>query len=261
MGIRTDMHGDDQLGREHAGIALSQAVTNGTQAGYSPRVRANTRVNPSSASRLRSGHPGALRDLAHDGQQRVDFERLAGLDVLQHRGLERAELARDGVAILAATARSGSRWRAPIACASFITARQNPLASIVDDDAIDVAPVNADSGFIVMLPHSLYQMSCWMRLRHAAFEARRVEFAGEIRGARRRSARGFADDEALSHHVLHDAGLRRPCTTRARRSRSTCAAGNRGRDRAVGIERGQPHVRRTARACRRRTTTARRSSR
>src|ERR1700733_9563343 len=41
-----------------------------------------------------------LADLADRGQQHVDLDRLACLDILQHRRLEGTELASDGVAIL-----------------------------------------------------------------------------------------------------------------------------------------------------------------
>src|SRR5664279_3849392 len=64
---------------------------------------------------LRRGLADPLPDFAHRGQQHVDLDRLAGFDVLQHRGLECAELARDGVAILPAlldrTADSGADRR------------------------------------------------------------------------------------------------------------------------------------------------------
>ena len=68
--------------------------------GYRPaRAREHARQ---SQQRFEVGgrHVHALRDLAHDGEQRVDLQRLARLDVLQHRRLECAELARDGIAVL-----------------------------------------------------------------------------------------------------------------------------------------------------------------
>ena len=55
-----------------------------------------------------------LSDFAHRGQQRVDLDRLAGFDVLQHRGLEGAELARHGVPVLGPLARSARRSRADL---------------------------------------------------------------------------------------------------------------------------------------------------
>ena len=68
---------------------------------------------------------------------------------------------------------------------------------------------------------------------HVALEPGRLESSRERRRARRRAAGRFADDEALSHHVLHDAGLRRladACTTQP----TTCRSGNGGGDRAGG---------------------------
>jgi hypothetical protein len=62
------------------------------------------------------GHAGLLAQLAHHGDQRVQLHRLAGFHVLQHRGLERAQLARDGVAVFGllvdghADARADGPW-------------------------------------------------------------------------------------------------------------------------------------------------------
>ena len=48
---------------------------------------------------------------------------------------------------------------APIAAASRIAAEQNARTSGSPSMRSIVAPVIADTGFIVRLPHSLYQMS------------------------------------------------------------------------------------------------------
>ena len=90
---------------------------------------------------------------------RVELDRPAGLDVLQHRGLEGAELGGDRVAVLRRSARSRQPMRAPIAAASRIAAEQKPRTSGSPSTRSAVAPVSALTGFIVMLPHSLYQMS------------------------------------------------------------------------------------------------------
>ena len=49
--------------------------------------------------------------------------------------------------------------RAPISAASRIAALQNASTSGSAMMRSTLAPVSADTGFIVMLPHSLYQMS------------------------------------------------------------------------------------------------------
>ena len=49
--------------------------------------------------------------------------------------------------------------RAPTAAASRIAAEQKARTSSSSSTRSVVAPVSAETGFIVMLPHSLYQMS------------------------------------------------------------------------------------------------------
>ena len=72
-----------------------------------------------------------------------------------------------------------------------------------------LAPVIADTGFIVMLPHNLYQMS-WRMLA----DTRGVE-TGAAQQLAQRCTRGdhaagrLADDQALAHALLHQAGLGR----------------------------------------------------
>ena len=52
---------------------------------------------------------------------------------------------------------------APMACASTITALQKPRTSGSSRIRSHGAPVSADTGFIVRLPHSLNHTSRWMR--------------------------------------------------------------------------------------------------
>jgi hypothetical protein len=53
----------------------------------------------------------------------------------------------------------GQPRRAPIAAASAMQRRMKPRTSGSSLMASVSAPVNAETGFIVMLPHSLYQSS------------------------------------------------------------------------------------------------------
>lgn len=68
-----------------------------------PRIQATPpRMQPRQPQQRigeRRGHLRQLPQLAHRGHQRVQFHRLAGLHVLRHGGLERAQLARDLVAV------------------------------------------------------------------------------------------------------------------------------------------------------------------
>ena len=49
---------------------------------------------------MRRGRAGQLPEFAHHAHQRIDLQRFARLDILQHRGLESAEFARHGVPVL-----------------------------------------------------------------------------------------------------------------------------------------------------------------
>jgi len=66
---------------------------------------------------LRRRFADGRADLVRRGQQRVDLERLAGLQVLQHRRLERAQLPRPPPCDPHRSARWGKPMRAPIAAA------------------------------------------------------------------------------------------------------------------------------------------------
>lgn len=95
--------------------------------------------------------------LAHGGaDDGVEFDRALGF--LQHRGLEGAEPGGD-IATSFALCSMGQPKRAPMAAASRIAAEQNSRTSGSARMRSPVAPVSALTGFIVMLPHSLYQIS------------------------------------------------------------------------------------------------------
>ena len=89
-----------------------------------------------------------------------------------------------------------------------------------------VAPVIADTGFIVRLPHSLYQMSWRTSVDERDVEAGVRQQLGDGAATRvARAAARLADDQPLPHPVLHQAGLGRSTRWRARRSRARASNG------------------------------------
>jgi hypothetical protein len=109
----------------------------------------------------RRGHAGQRAQLLHHRHQRVEFHRLAGFHVLQHRGLEGAELARDLVPVFGLL-RDRDADAAADFRASSITAEMKPRTRSSFRIRSVVAPVIALTGLTVMLPHSLYQASFWI---------------------------------------------------------------------------------------------------
>jgi hypothetical protein len=108
------------------------------------------------------GFAQVLADLAHGADQRVELDGAAGFHVLQHRGLERAELARDGVAVFGALVDGDADARADGLGLQHDGA-DKPRTSGSSRMRSQGAPVRAEMGFMVMLPQSLNQMSRWMR--------------------------------------------------------------------------------------------------
>jgi hypothetical protein len=94
----------------------------------------------------------------HRADDRIELDGAAGFHVLQHRGLEGAEPGGDRMAVLGRL-RMAQPMRSPMADASRIAAEQNSRTSGSASTRSTVAPVIADTGFIVRLPHNLYQMS------------------------------------------------------------------------------------------------------
>ena len=99
--------------------------------------------------------------------------------------------------------------RAPIAAASCIAAVQKASTSGSAMMRSTLAPVIADTGFIVMLPHSLYQMSWRTFGRQRGVETGVAQQLGQALHPRRFAADRLADDQPLAHAVLHQAGLGR----------------------------------------------------
>ena len=128
--------------------------------------------------------PTRTADLVHRADERVELDRAAGLDVLQHRGLEAAELAREREALLARSASIGQPMRAPISAASAMQRSMKPRTSGSSRMRSVSAPVSAETGFIVMLPQSLYQMSRRMSLARLGTRSRRSSSAAHDRRQR-----------------------------------------------------------------------------
>src|SRR5712692_3504882 len=126
----------------------------------------------------------------------VDLERLARLGVLEHRGLEGAELTRDRVPFLRGLGHVAAD-APPIAAASSIAAEQKARTSGSSRMRSPVAPVSADTGFIVRLPQSLYQISCWRGARNLESGVR--EQLGELRQSQGYAPVRLADDQAVTH--------------------------------------------------------------
>ena len=152
---------ETQRGQTLGSIDVSFALAKLTSSEPGSVKSAHPRLQPRQPEQRigkRRRNAGALAEFANGADQRVEFDRPAGLDILQHRGLEGAQLARDLV-------QSSGCWsiampmRAPISFASSITLEIKPRTRSSPMMRSDVAPVSALIGFTVILPQSLNQIS------------------------------------------------------------------------------------------------------
>ena len=116
-----------------------------------------------------------------------------------------------------------------------MTRRQKPLASSSSRMRSTVTPVNADTGFIVMLPQSLYQMSCWMRSETRHSKPAAVSIAREPRrpgrmlppaGSPMMRPWPMTFCTTPGSGVLHDACTTQPTTLRAGIARAIAPSGS-----------------------------------
>ena len=102
----------------------------------------------------------------------------------------------------------GQPTRAPIAAASAMQRRMKPRTRGSSLMASVSAPVSAETGFIVMLPQSLYQTSRRTSVLASGLEAGHVERPAHGIDPGRVAAARFADDKPLAETVPDDARSR-----------------------------------------------------
>ena len=191
-----------------------------------PRPLADQRQHDVDRRRRRAGQPA---ELLHRGDQRVDLHRPAALEVLQHRGLVRAD--RRPRRRCAGRRRSGNCTpsASPIACASTIMARATARVPSSATISSSVPPVSAEIGLKERLPQSLTQISLRMSARTGAVQPGRDE---RLRQAPAR-ARVFSPDGSPS-------GKRSPSTWRMTPGASISAGEDRRRSRWRAPARSRP---------------------
>ena len=223
-------------------------------------MRPRKRMSARTVSIAGVGDARAPAELADRADKRVDFHRSAALQVLQHRGLVRA----DG--------RQRPQACAPAGCGTARRAPRQPPAPRASSLRPAGAPrcprrfrpalhgVSAEIGLKQRFPHSFTQISSRMRGAHGRAEARGDEQPGERQGPLAARSIGLTEGVGVAVDMPANAGVRRSPPPDRRRSRWRAPAP--ARTIALRPDRPPPPALRESRSrCRGNTTREPRSSR